>query len=246
MLHKAGSGTSELVELAQGWPAVLALASMSDAALPDLTAAPHLYGFFADEIYRRIDRRVRRTLCELALYDTAGRHLALSQLRPDVVKRVIATGVDNGFLTELQDNRLDMHPLVRAFLRRKLEAEGSASASESVERAAGVLIQHRLWDEAFELIQRFEQERLMTDLVGASMGRAPRGGPSCHLARMDFPRSQRRSGRASRDCRAGISRRPVLRIRGARRIGRSRSSGRAGFGSSCQHGRRTRRSRGVA
>ena len=41
-------------------PLSSALASLSDAALPDLTAAPQLYGFFADEIYRRIDPRVRR------------------------------------------------------------------------------------------------------------------------------------------------------------------------------------------
>jgi DNA-binding CsgD family transcriptional regulator len=169
LLRIPGAGTSKLVDLAQGWPAVLALASMSDAALPDLTAASHLYGFFADEIYRRIDRRVRHVLCELALYDTAGRHLALSQLPTDVVERVIATGVDNGFLTELHDKRLDMHPLLRAFLHRKLEAEGSVSATQGVERAAGVLIQHQLWDEAFELIQRFKQERLIPDLVGASM-----------------------------------------------------------------------------
>ena len=141
---------------------------MSDAALPDLTAASHLYGFFANEIYRRIDRRVRHVLCELALYDTAGRHLALSAC-PDVVERVIATGVDNGFLTELHDKRLDMHPLLRAFLQRKLEAEGSVSATRGVERAVGVLIQHQLWDEAFELIQRFKQQRFDPHLVAASM-----------------------------------------------------------------------------
>ena len=137
LLREIGAGASELVGLAQGWPAVLALASMSGAAPPDLTAAPHLYGFFADEIYRRIDRRDQRILCELALYDAAGRHLALSQLRPDVVEHVVAVGVDNGFLTELNDKRLDMHPLLRAFLQRKLEEERPASTGHSVARAAG-------------------------------------------------------------------------------------------------------------
>ena len=70
LLRDTGAGASELVDLAQGWPAVLALASMSDAAPPDLTAAPHLYGFFADEIYRRIDRRVRRALCASSPFTT--------------------------------------------------------------------------------------------------------------------------------------------------------------------------------
>ena len=169
LLSKSDVGASELVNLAQGWPAVLALASMSDATLPDLTAAPHLYRFFADEIYRRIDRRGRRTLCELALYDTAGRHLALSQLRPDVVDHVVAVGVDSGFLTERHDNRLDMHPLLRAFLQRKLEDDRPAATRQRVERAVDILIQHHLWDEAFEVMQRFGQERLIPVLIAASM-----------------------------------------------------------------------------
>ena len=169
LLRDAGPGASELVDLAQGWPAVLALASVSDAVLPDLTAAPQLYGFFADEIYRRIDPPVRRVLCELALYDTDGRHLALSKMQPDVVEHVVTVGVDSGFLTELHDKRLGMHPLLRAFLQRKLEAEGDESTALSVERAAGVLIAHQLWDGAFGLMQRFNQEQLIPVLLAASM-----------------------------------------------------------------------------
>ena len=121
LLRDAGPGASELVDLAQGWPAVLALASVSDAVLPDLTAAPQLYGFFADEIYRRIDPPVRRVLCELALYDTDGRHLALSKMQPDVVEHVVTVGVDSGFLTELHDKRLGMHPLLRPFFSESLK-----------------------------------------------------------------------------------------------------------------------------
>lgn len=169
LLHRGGAGTTELIELAQGWPAVLALASMTDAHPQDLTAVPHLYRFFAEEIYRRVDRRLKQTLCELALYDTAGRELALSRLPPDMVERVVAAGVSSGFFTELQDNRLEMHPLLRTFLLRKLEGGGAASVGESVERAVGVLLTHHLWDEAFELIQRFKQEFLIPDLIGAAM-----------------------------------------------------------------------------
>jgi LuxR family maltose regulon positive regulatory protein len=164
------SGPAEgIVELARGWPAVLALASMSGSAPPDLTAASHLYGFFADEIYRRIDRGVRRILCELALYNTTGRRLALSQLRPDVAERVVAVGVDQGFLTELADRRLDMHPLLKSFLQRKLEEERPQSIDRIVAKAVTVLMEHRLWDEAFELMQRFEQEELIPELIGAAM-----------------------------------------------------------------------------
>ena len=79
----------DVVEKAQGWPAVLGLASMASISPPDLGAMPHLYGFFADEIYYRLDRRVRRVLCEFALHDTDGRRVAINLLRPDEAKRVI-------------------------------------------------------------------------------------------------------------------------------------------------------------
>lgn len=188
---------AELMDLAQGWPAVLALAAMSGATPPDLIAAPHLFGFFADEIYRRIDRRSRKALCELALYDVDGRKLALQGLRPEVAERLVRIGVDNGLLTDLND-RLEMHPLLRSFLLRKLEGEGSKELSRVVARAAGNLIEHELWDEAFELIKHFDQRCLLPSLIDASMVRllatgrtatlrgwvaaAPQGAPTVRLA----------------------------------------------------------------
>ncbi len=49
----------ELIAKAQGWPAVLGLAAVASTSPPDLGAMPHLYGFFADEIYYRIDSSYR-------------------------------------------------------------------------------------------------------------------------------------------------------------------------------------------
>ena len=123
LLAGSGRNPSELVELAQGWPAVLGLAALSSSPPPELTATPHLYGFFAEEIYQRIDPSLRRALCELALYDVGGRRLALQLLRPEEAQRVVQAGVDSGFLTEAADGRLDMHPLLRTFLERKLDED---------------------------------------------------------------------------------------------------------------------------
>ena len=148
---------TELVDAAQGWPAVLSLAAMASVPPPELSAAPHLYGFFADEIYQRIDRSVRRVLCELALYEVDGRRLALEQLRPDEAARVVRAGVEHGFLTETIDGRLDMHPLLRAFLERKLTEEQPKTIGRVVNRAVNNLIEHELWDEAFALIERYSE-----------------------------------------------------------------------------------------
>ena len=158
LLAGSGRNPSELVELAQGWPAVLALAALSSAPPPDLTATPHLYSFFAEEIYQRIDPSLRRALCELALYDVGGRRLALQLLGPDEAQRVVEAGVDSGFLTEAADGRLDMHPLLRAFLERKLSEEADDIKRATVSRAVRNLIEHALWDEAFDVAQQHQPE----------------------------------------------------------------------------------------
>ena len=155
----------ELVAKAQGWPAVLGLAAMASISPPDLGTMPHLYGFFADEIYYRIDRRIRRVLCELALYDIDGRRVAVDLLRPDEAKRVIQVGADAGFLTDTDDGALDIHPLLRVFLERKLTQENPRGVNRIVARAVENLIQHKLWDAAFELIQRFSAEDVLVKLL---------------------------------------------------------------------------------
>ena len=169
LLAGSGRNPSELVELAQGWPAVLALAALSSAPPPDLTATPHLYSFFAEEIYQRIDPSLRRALCELALYDVGGRRLALQLLGPDEAQRVVEAGVDSGFLTKAADGRLDMHPLLRAFLERKLSEEEPKTTKKIVGRAIAGLIRNELWDEAFDLTQRFSVAEHLPKLMEAAM-----------------------------------------------------------------------------
>ena len=213
LLRDAGPGASELVDLAQGWPAVLALASVSDAVLPDLTAAPQLYGFFADEIYRRIDPPVRRVLCELALYDTDGRHLALSKMQPDVVERVVTVGVDSGFLTELHDKRLGMHPLLRTFLQRKLEADRLTSRQPRVvERAAGVLIAHQLWDESVRADAKVQPRAADSRSSCGLHGRAACFRPSNDVAQLDRAGSQGRADCPPCDGRTRVSGRSSFRV----------------------------------
>jgi LuxR family maltose regulon positive regulatory protein len=172
---------TELIELAQGWPAVLGLASMSGIQTPDLIAAPQLFGFFADEIYRRLDGRVRRGLSELALYDTEGRRLALQGMDPSAADTLTRAGLDHGFLTESIEGRHDMHPLLRAFLLRKLNAESTTALEQIVAKASKTLILHELWDEAFGLIQQFGQWELLPQLVAASMNKLLASGRTATL-----------------------------------------------------------------
>ena len=64
--------SADVIGATRGWPAVITFAAVSETLPRGLLAEPQLYGFFADEIFARLDRRTRKTLCELALYDRAG------------------------------------------------------------------------------------------------------------------------------------------------------------------------------
>ncbi len=155
-----------LMDLARGWPAVLALASVASSPVPDVSVGAHLHQFFAEEIYRRIDRDVQRALCELALHEEHGRRLVFQELPSHLAKRVVQLGLDSGFLTSANPS-LEIHPLLQAFLIRKLSEGKPARFTRTVARSARLLIRHRVWDEAQRLIGRIEDEGLMAELLGA-------------------------------------------------------------------------------
>ena len=106
--------------------------------------------------------------CELALYDIDGRRVAVDLLHPDEAKRAIQAGVDAGFLTDTNDGALDIHPLLRRFLEEKLMQENPRAVNPIVARAVENLIQHKLWDAAFELIQRYSAEGVLIRLLEAA------------------------------------------------------------------------------
>lgn len=169
-LLAAGSvAVGGLIEVAKGWPAVLGLASVAHCPPPELTATPHLYRFFAEEIYQRIDSRDRAALCELALFDLSSSRMAIQTLYPGQSDRVVRAGVDHGFLTEKEDGAFEMHPLLRSFLEHKLKQSRPEAIRSMASRALEALIEQRLWDDAYALIHRVSAWDLLPRLVDAAM-----------------------------------------------------------------------------
>jgi DNA-binding CsgD family transcriptional regulator len=166
-LLPTGMDATELMDLARGWPAVLALASVSKSPLPDVSVGAQLHQFFADEIYRRIDRDVQKALCELALHEARGRQLVFRELPPLLAERVVQTGLDSGLLTD-RETSLEIHPLLQEFLIRKLSEERPARFARIVARSARLLMRSGEWDEAHRLISRIGDRRLMSELLRAS------------------------------------------------------------------------------
>lgn len=167
-------GTKEeqagLVEVAQGWPAVLALAAASQLRPRDVDSAPQLYDFLADEIFGGLSRSVQQRLCEMALFEAEGRALAIRQLRPDEARRVVSAGVSCGLLTEQAGTGVELHPLARTFLQLKLKQDAEASIRTAVDQAVStLLLSSGLWDEAYALIKQFDRGDLLASLIARSM-----------------------------------------------------------------------------
>ncbi|MDQ3067616.1 MAG: LuxR C-terminal-related transcriptional regulator [Actinomycetota bacterium] len=159
----------ELVALAQGWPAVLGLASASGVTLPNAAETPHLYSFFAEEIYRRLPLRTRKILCELTVYDPPGRAWVLRGLERSLAQRIMRASVDSGLIVEATEARVEMHPLVRSFLEGKLRQDFPEAVAAAVERAVRRLMSAEQWDEAHSVMDRFGAYGLLVDLIARAL-----------------------------------------------------------------------------
>lgn len=165
LLRDGTSSRDEILALARGWPAVLALAAASAPLAPDVRSAPHLHRFFADELYRRMDPTLKRVLCELTLYDEEGRVEAVRRLSPSDWESLIETAHDQGFVTQRYQERIEMHPLLMTFLEEKLATDFAFERENIIRTAIERLIARERWDVAFELITRHGLVDLLAPLV---------------------------------------------------------------------------------
>ena len=159
-----------LVHLAEGWPAVLAIAALNrpTADLPeDLSLLPEgLYSFFANELYAGLDAVTARGLAIVALAEIDDTDVIHDLI--DASDQVLQRGIAAGWLSSDGFNRVDFHPLLRSFLCRKFASEHPRDFTRACHHVGGVLIRHRRWDHAFRLIRAFAIGDLMVPLVASA------------------------------------------------------------------------------
>jgi DNA-binding NarL/FixJ family response regulator/tetratricopeptide (TPR) repeat protein len=149
----SGTAASGLVALANGWPAVIGLASVSSAEIEgegDATVPESLYRFFADEVFDALGDDVREGLTLLAVSPVLDRQLADELLGEARAEVVCGTATDVGLLVE-RDSRLELHPLARSFLDERAVA---TPASSVIATCLAHYHARRDWDAAFDLIVR--------------------------------------------------------------------------------------------
>ncbi len=164
--HRKDAPAAGLVALAEGWPAVIGLAALTeDFDLPEGSLPDSLYEYFAEELYQAASPNVQRGLCRLSLAPSLGEDVA-EFLLGDEAPDIMAEGVRLGFLSG-RSGTLDLHPLLRTFLDAKTrEATDSMAVAEQLARH---MADRGLWDDAFTLVKRFFSEDLFVSTLESGL-----------------------------------------------------------------------------
>ena len=176
-----------LIELAEGWPAVVGLASLSStplvAARHELALPETLYNFLAEELYQALVEHVRRALCELTLSGVRSRSVAADLLRDVGGEVALDAAIEAGWLSTDPRGGLELHPLLEAFLRAKIDDRTLHVDAEAIERIALFLVEHEAWDEAFTLIEQYGVVRVLQPLVSEATDELLSAGRTSTLRR---------------------------------------------------------------
>ncbi len=166
LVGRSARSASGLVLLANGWPAVIGLASVTSAEIEDdVDQLPEsLYRFFADEVFGSLEAEVRQGLTTLAVAPLLDPELATALLGADAAEEVCSAALDVGLLVE-REQRLDLHPLARAFLEERSTQLGLVAASGAETTCLDAYRSRREWDAAFELIVRVDATSELEDLM---------------------------------------------------------------------------------
>jgi ATP/maltotriose-dependent transcriptional regulator MalT len=170
-----------LVALANGWPAVIGLASLMPAAPHTHDVIPDsLHDFLAQELFASLAPSAQEDLCRLALFPRLTRRLAtLVGAEEAVIEEAIRTGI----LTAGQGTAVVMHPLLRRFLLANLDSIAGDEAAVSVGTVVTVLIDQESWDDAFEVVESYEYTYILDALFGRALGSLSKEGRISTLRR---------------------------------------------------------------
>jgi ATP/maltotriose-dependent transcriptional regulator MalT len=171
VLTGLGARASEIIELADGWPAVIGLAAYApDRRVRRGTGLPPaLHSYIAEELYSSLTARTKRGLSQLSLLSNPTDELARRLLGSET-RDVMEESLKVGFLTGYQRGQFAIHPLLREFLHEKLIMDfDQNSRFQLLHDTVDLLEEEASWENAFEVIRRFELDDRLEDLVSTAM-----------------------------------------------------------------------------
>jgi ATP/maltotriose-dependent transcriptional regulator MalT len=167
VLSSAGhSQALGLLALADGWPAVIGLAAFSQTP-PPKTVPDELFDFFAEEMLTALPPQAEADLSRLAIAPWVNQDVAELLLSEDA-DLTLLRGIQAGILSEQDQGRLVMHPLLRTFLQGRLSTHAS-QRSEGVHRLVRFYSDRGYWDEAFAVSQADPDQALTANVLEGAL-----------------------------------------------------------------------------
>ena len=167
-------GMAGLVALAEGWPAVIGLASLTRSDDLDGVMPETLYEYFADELYHAASHGLQRALPQLALSRRLTPEVTTFLFGSRTGHLLLEEACEIGFATITSDGA-ELHPLLRSFLLRKLD-DAPTTKEAAVRKLSAFLLGNEAWDDAFALIREQPMPDLLLTLVDSALDAMLRSG----------------------------------------------------------------------
>ena len=155
-----------LVDQADGWPALIGMAALtSSLEVPTGRVSDMLFQYFAEEVLRQEPPEVQDFMLRAAVPSSFSVASARSVLGVGEPAEIVERLKDEGLLQDYGEGALGFHPLLREFLRSRLEIDKPDLYGVIVEESVAAARAAERWDEAFELASSAGRRELMVEVV---------------------------------------------------------------------------------
>ena len=162
---RSSESVRALVTQAEGWPALIGLAALTASReIPGERVSEALYRYFAEEVIRREAPEVERFMLLASVPAAVDARIAREVLGIEDPEPTLASLVEDGLLHP-GGEQLRFHPLLRSFLRQRLETAAPETYLELTGRAISDCRESRGWDDAFELAFQAHQPDLAVEIL---------------------------------------------------------------------------------
>jgi LuxR family maltose regulon positive regulatory protein len=156
-----------LVRQAEGWPALIGLAALSaDLEFPAEKVSESLFRYFAEEVLRAEPDDVQRFMLAASVPSALSVRLVREVLAADAPDAVIERLRGEDLLHEIDGDTYRFHPLLRDFLRRRLQADAPTEYHDLSAKVVEDAVTHGRWGEAFELAVESEDKTQAAEIAG--------------------------------------------------------------------------------
>jgi LuxR family transcriptional regulator, maltose regulon positive regulatory protein len=167
LLGTGRSNKADLHSLARGWPAVIGIASLAgEHASAEITGA--LYDYFAEELYKAATPSLQKALLAACTAPELTSSF-FEYLYGPRARSITAAGAAAGFFVPASTGVIELHPLLRDFLRSKLASLPPPAVAQLATRTANYFLGRREWDAAFWVISEFGLSALFDPLIDAAL-----------------------------------------------------------------------------